>query len=88
MDQILLMTRYHRGPKPTNTRRQAETMTELERCDAEIAEIERQLRSGHHDVEGLCLSLSDWSAEKRLLISRSDADLIEESAVSTSLGKD
>jgi hypothetical protein len=47
-------------------------MTELERCDYEIAEIERQLRSGHHDVEGLCLSLSDWSAEKRLVISRSD----------------
>jgi hypothetical protein len=55
-------------------------MTELERCDYEIAEIERQLRSGHHDVEGLCLSLSDWSAEKRILISR-EADLIEASAV-------
>ncbi len=38
-------------------------MTEQERCDIEIAEIERQLRSGHPDVAGLCRALADWSAE-------------------------
>lgn len=42
-------------------------MTELESCDAEIAEIERQLRSGHPDVEGLCRALADWCQERRLL---------------------
>jgi hypothetical protein len=25
------------------------------------------LRTGHPDVEGLCLALSDWSAELRLI---------------------
>ena len=39
----------------------------IERCDQEIAEIEALLRSGHPDVEGLCLALMDWSNEKRLL---------------------
>jgi hypothetical protein len=29
--------------------------------------VEFQLRSGHPDVEGLCLALVDWSAELRLL---------------------
>ena len=42
-------------------------MTEQERCENEIAEIERQLRSGHPDVEGLCLALADWSTELRLI---------------------
>jgi hypothetical protein len=40
---------------------------EIERCRREIAEIEGLLRSGHHDVAGLCLALADWSAELRLL---------------------
>ncbi|MCL4488863.1 MAG: hypothetical protein M1570_12130, partial [Chloroflexi bacterium] len=39
----------------------------MARCRSEIAEIERLLRSGHPDVEGLCLGLSDWSAELRIL---------------------
>jgi hypothetical protein len=29
--------------------------------------IEAKLRAGHPDVEGLCLALSDWSAELRIL---------------------
>lgn len=45
----------------------AEYRRETERCQKEIAEIEGLLRSGHPDVEGLCLALSDWSAELRLL---------------------
>lgn len=40
---------------------------EIERCLREIAEAERLLRSGHPDLEGLCLALADWSAELRLL---------------------
>jgi len=39
----------------------------MERCRGEIAEFESQLRSGHTDVEGLLLALSDWSVELRLL---------------------
>jgi hypothetical protein len=39
----------------------------IERCQREIAEIERLLRSGHRDLEGLLRALSDWSAELRLL---------------------
>ena len=45
----------------------AEYQREIERCRREIAEIEGLLRSGHPDVEGLCLALADWSAELRLL---------------------
>lgn len=44
-----------------------EYQREIERCRREIAEIERLLRSGHPDVEGLCLALADWWAELRLL---------------------
>jgi hypothetical protein len=29
--------------------------------------IEAKLRAGHPDVEGLCLALSDWSAELHIL---------------------
>ena len=39
----------------------------MERCSREIAELEAQLRSGHPDLNGLLLALSDWSAELRLL---------------------
>jgi hypothetical protein len=39
----------------------------MERCRREIAEIESQIVSGHSETEGLCLALSDWNAELRLL---------------------
>jgi len=39
----------------------------IERCRREIASIEAQLLAGHPDIEGLCLALSDWSAELRIL---------------------
>lgn len=38
-----------------------------DRCRREIAEIEALLLAGHRDVEGLCLALSDWWAELRLI---------------------
>jgi hypothetical protein len=40
---------------------------EIERCRDEIAAIEAKLLAGSPDVEGLCLALSDWSAELRIL---------------------
>jgi hypothetical protein len=43
-------------------------MTDLERCDYELGEIERTLREGHPDVEGLLLALADWGTERRLVI--------------------
>ena len=39
----------------------------IERCRREIAAIEAELLAGNPDVQGLCLALSDWSAELRLL---------------------
>ena len=40
---------------------------EIERCRWEIAAIETDLRAGNPDLDGLCLALSDWSAELRIL---------------------
>ena len=40
---------------------------EIDRCHAEISELEALLRAGHPEVEGLCLALADWSAELRIL---------------------
>ena len=39
----------------------------MERCRREIAAIEAELLAGNPDVQGLCLALSDWSAELRIL---------------------
>ena len=41
--------------------------SQRERCLRERAECERLLRSGHPEVEGLCLALADWSAELRII---------------------
>jgi hypothetical protein len=40
---------------------------EIARCQSEIASIEEVLLSGNPDVAGLCLALSDWSMELRIL---------------------
>jgi hypothetical protein len=45
----------------------------MDRCRAEIAEAQNLLRAGHPDIEGLCLMLSDWSAELRLLQAEENA---------------
>ena len=37
------------------------------RCYREIAAIEAELLAGNSDVAGLCLALSDWSAELGIL---------------------
>jgi hypothetical protein len=39
----------------------------VERCKREIAAIEAEILAGNPDLSGLCLALSDWHAEWRLL---------------------
>jgi hypothetical protein len=45
----------------------AQQDADIDRCRREIAAIEAQILAGHPDLEGLCLALSDWSGELRLL---------------------
>jgi len=52
---------------PRLPRNETQWQREVDRCRAEIASAERLLRGGHPDVAGLCLALSDWSAEPRIL---------------------
>ena len=40
---------------------------DIDRCRRELATIETALRAGHPDIQGLCLALSDWSAELYIL---------------------
>ena len=53
--------------KSKSEQQAAEVAMAIERCRAEIAEIEALILAGHPDVRGLCTALSDWSAELRLL---------------------
>ena len=39
----------------------------VERCRREIAAIEAEILAGNPDVQGLCLALSDWWAELRII---------------------
>jgi hypothetical protein len=39
----------------------------MDRCRREIATIEAEILAGNADLQGLCLALSDWSAELRIL---------------------
>ena len=39
----------------------------MERCRREIAAIEAEILAGNPDLQGLCLALSDWSEELRIL---------------------
>jgi hypothetical protein len=39
----------------------------MERCCREIAVVEAELLAGNPDIAGLCLALSDWSEELRIL---------------------
>jgi len=39
----------------------------MERCRHEITAIEVEILAGNPDLPGLCLALSDWSAELRIL---------------------
>ena len=44
-----------------------EERRQTDRCLWEIAAIEAELLAGNPDIHGLCLALSDWSAELRIL---------------------
>ena len=59
-----------RWPKLRRGRRRANCSVRSTAATREIAEVERLLRAGHPDVEGLCLALADWSAELRILEGR------------------
>jgi len=39
----------------------------IERCKREIAAAEAEILAGNPDLAGLCLALSDWHAEWRIL---------------------
>jgi hypothetical protein len=39
----------------------------MERCRREIEAIEGEILAGNPDVVGLCLALSDWWAELRII---------------------
>jgi hypothetical protein len=39
----------------------------MERCRAEIAVLETEIRAGHPDLAGLCRALVDWRAELRFI---------------------
>lgn len=52
---------------PACLRPQENLFADLDRCDRELQAAEAELRAGNPDTEGLCLALSDWSTEKRIL---------------------
>jgi len=39
----------------------------MDRCRREIASIEAEFLAGNPDLPGLCVALSDWHAELRIL---------------------
>ena len=43
-------------------------LSDLIRCDREIASIEAELLAGNSDVEGLCRGLCDWHCERELIL--------------------
>jgi hypothetical protein len=55
------------GPLQKSPMSERAMRPEIDRCRREIASIEAQLRSGHRDLQGLLLALSDWHVELRLL---------------------
>lgn len=56
----------------------------MDRCRREIAAIEAEIRAGNPDLQGLCLALSDWSAELRIL--QNEAGLHEDSQQNRKVG--
>jgi hypothetical protein len=51
----------------TSPRSEYQLLLEIERCEREITAAEDALRGNHRDVAGLCLAISDWSVERRIL---------------------
>ncbi len=61
------------APLTTSPRSECPQLLEIERCEREITEAENVLRENHSDVVGLCLAISDWSVERRILEQQSQA---------------
>jgi hypothetical protein len=59
---------------------------DMDRCRREIAAIEAELLAGNPDVEGLCLALSDWSVELRILLETRWVKALAERSLSESHG--
>jgi len=57
----------------TSARSECLLLLEIQRCEREIAAAEDALRASHSDVGGLCLAISDWSVERRILERQSHA---------------
>ena len=55
------------APLTTSPRSESQLSLEIERCEREIAAAEDALRGNHRDVSGLCMAISDWSVERRIL---------------------
>lgn len=49
-------------------KRLSQSTLNLQRCDAEIATVEGELRAGNPDIQGLTRALTDWNTEKRLIL--------------------
>ena len=58
-----------------------------ERCRREIAEIEALINAGHPDLQGLCLALSDWCAELRLIEREMDSQTRKPAAAEAGAGR-
>ena len=56
----------------------------MERCRREIAAIDAEILAGNPDLPGLCLALSDWHAELRIL--QDEAERHEDSRENRTVG--
>lgn len=54
---------------------------DIDHCRREIAAIEALIGVGHPDLQGLCLALSDWCAELRLIELEMDLNAKKPAAV-------
>jgi hypothetical protein len=61
------------APLTTSPRSECPLSLEIERCEREIAAAEVALRGSHSDVTGLCMAITDWSVERRILDQQSQA---------------
>jgi hypothetical protein len=52
---------------PSALDRLAQLQEEAKSLNERLAHVEAELRAGNPKVQGLCLALSDWSAELKIL---------------------
>lgn len=61
---------------------------DIERCRREIAAIEVLIGAGHPDLQGLCLALSDWWAELRMIEKEMDRQVKKPASAEGRSGQD